>query len=649
MSPYERWSNFRTSFQFKLFFIFTLLTFLLACLLSTLYIFGEIRKTRHHATEQLQLRAHQLADSVRLPLYAENRDMLRQMAEQAAQAPEIRKVVISTPDGRVLADVHLPSHFPSSSDPTEVISQTVEVRSSLLVDSIESSMAGGRDTSATLLGTVRMEQGTADLSRAIQRVVILSVSIAIVFWLTVSLLCYLVLRQLTRSFNALVHGIDAMQGGDFTSRIDIESDDEPGRAARAINNLASALQQRVEENNRLQEERLNLERQMLHGQKLESLGVMAGGIAHDFNNLLQSILGNIELASMKLASDSEPQKHIAYAMNSARSAAHLTRMMLTYVGKGFITKKELNLNELVRENAEMLRSAATAAVSIELSLSAGLPAIMADEAHIQQVVMNLIINAAESIDGQPGLIRITTGIRNCDQTSLDASLLDEKPAPGRYVFLEVSDNGCGMSDETLKRLFDPFFTTKFTGRGLGMSAVMGIMRTHHGALFVESKPGKGTNFRALFPVSESAPPATVQEPVTPSPEKSNSPKSPLSGVALVVDDEKSVLRICTKMVELCGFTVITACDGIDAVTKFRDHGDEIVVVLMDLTMPNMDGITAMGEIQGIRPEVKVILSSGFNEDDLSERITGQAPSGFIRKPYNMNVLETEIRRVMQPE
>lgn len=332
MSSYTRWSNFHTSFQFKLFSIFTLLTFLIACLLSTLYTVSEIRKTRRFATEQLQLRTEQLADSVRLPLYAENRDMLRRLAEQAAQAPEIRAVVISAPDGRVLADVHFPSHFPGHSTPTEVISQTVEVRSSLLVDSIESSMAGGRDTYAALLGTVRMEQGTADLSRAIQQVIVLSVSMAIVFWLTVTVLCYLVLRQLTRSFNALVHGINAMQG-DFTSRIDIESDDEPGRAARAINNLASALQQRGEENNRLQEERLNLERQMLHGQKLESLGIMAGGIAHDFNNLLQSILGNIELASMKLGSDSEPQKHIAFAMNSARHAAHLTGLMLTY-GEG---------------------------------------------------------------------------------------------------------------------------------------------------------------------------------------------------------------------------------------------------------------------------------------------------------------------------
>ncbi len=663
MSPYKRWSNFRTSFQFKLFLIFSLLTFLITCLLSTLYIVTEIRKSRHLATERLQLQAQNLADSVRLPLYAENRDMLRRLAEHAAKAPRIRAVVISDPNGRILADfqVQTPSAL------SGVISQTVKVYSSHLVDSVESSMSGGRDTTTALIGTVRMERGTADLSEAIRRLIMISVSMAVAFWLAVTLLCHLVLRRVTRSFNALLLGINAMQEGDFSTRIDIESDDEPGRAARAINNMASALQQRGEENIRLQEERLNIERQMLHAQKLESLGVMAGGIAHDFNNLLQSILGNIELVSMKLAPDSPSQKHIAHAMNAVKHAARLTNSMLTYLGRGLITKKELNLNELVRENAEMLRTAASTAVSMELSLSPEQPAILADESQLQQVVMNLIINAAESIQENPGVIKLTTGIQNYDKTRLDSSLLDKKPSPGRYVFLEVSDNGCGMSRETLKRLFDPFFTTKFTGRGLGMSAVMGIIRSHCGALLVESEPGKGTTFRALFPVPESALPATVQPhpPPDPStslradllplemggtktqPEISTSPEKPLSGVALVVDDEKSVLRICAKMVTLCGYTVITACDGIDAVTKFREHADEIAVVLMDLTMPNMDGITAMGEIYGIKPDIKVILSSGFNEEDLSGRITGQPPSGYIRKPYSVKVLETELRRVMQ--
>lgn len=643
MSSKTRWSYFRTSFQFKLFSIFTLLTFLVTSLLSTLYIVSEIRKTRRLAVEQLQLRAEQLAESIRLPLYAENRTMLLQMAEHAATVREIRAVVVSTADGRVLADVHPP--IPDGS--TEVISASIRVHS-LAADSVESAMTGGQGNSTVLLGSVRMEQGTADQARAIRQVVVFSVTMAILFWLAVSLLCYLVLRQLTRSFNALVQGINAMQAGDFTARIAVTSNDEAGRAACAVNDLAQALQQRSEENIALQEERLNLERQMLQAQKLESLGVMAGGIAHDFNNLLQSILGNIELAARKLPPESGAQKYIDNAISSSRNAAHLTNLMLTYVGKGFITKKALDLNELVKVNAEMLRTAASTAVSIELCLAPELPVIVADEAHIQQVVMNLTINASESIDKQPGQIRLTTGVQECDREALVGSLVDDDAAPGRYVFLEVRDNGCGMDDDTLKRLFDPFFTTKFTGRGLGMSAVMGIMKTHGGALFVESQPDRGTTFRVLFPVTESAQPAAPHEPdrAHQPPEEDAVLTGPLSGLVLVVDDERSVLNVCAKMVSLCGFTAITASDGIEAVGKFREHADEIVAVLLDLTMPNMDGITAMAEIYAIRPDARVILSSGFNEDELGERITGQPPSGFIRKPYSMRVLEAELRKVV---
>ena len=642
MLPRSRWSNFIASFQFKLFLVFTLLTILIFTLLNIFYIYNEKYKARQNVTEQLQLQAKNLADSIRLPLYAENSVMLRQLADQAAQLPEIRGVVITASDGRVLVEIRSPQ--PSGS--SESIIRTVEVQNSQFVEPVEFAMDYVNDSSVALIGTVRLERGTEDLSRSLRNVIVLSVGCGIVFLLAVTLLCHLILRRVTKSFNSLMRGIDVMQSGDFTTRIDIEYDDEPGRAALAINNLADILQKRSEENIRLHEERLDYERQMLQTQKLESLGVMAGGIAHDYNNLLQSILGNIELATMKLGPDSESRKFIDNAMNSGKHAAHLTSLLLTYVGKGFVAKKELDLNELVRDNSEMLKTAASKGVFMELRLSEELPHIVGDEAHIQQVVMNLIINAAESIEGERGVVRLTTGIQICDQSSMAASLVDKKPEPGSFVYLEVSDNGCGMNEETLKRLFDPFFTTKFAGRGLGMSAVIGIVKLHCGVLFVESEPGKGTSIKVLFPFTESVLPDMDQEAVYPLQEKSASPESPLTGLALVVDDEKSVLKICSKMVALCGFKVITACDGADAVAKFRENADEIAVVLMDLTMPNMDGITAMDEIFNIRPDVKVILASGFTEEELGERITSQAPSGFIRKPYSIKVLEAELRKVV---
>ncbi len=647
MKSQTRWFEFRSSFQFKLFLIFTLITFLIGTLLTALYISKEIEAASLETKVHLQLRVENMVDAIRLPLYAHNMDALRELAEQLAKAPEILSVMISAPDGRVLVKVqrNAEREFP----PPKSILHKTEIRTNPLATSVDEGLTDRDGKATSLLGRVEVIRSTEDLSLKIRNVVNLSITAAIIFWLTVSFLSFLVLQRLTRSFNSLMQGILNMMEGDFTKRIAIESDDEPGRAARAVNSLAEMLQLRGEENLRLQAERLETERKMLQAQKLESLGVMAGGVAHDFNNLLQSILGNMELATLKLDPDAAPRKYIDNAVSSAKRAALLTGLMLTYVGKGVITRKELDLNELVLENSDLLQTATSTAVTNEFHLAPELPFIMADTAHIQQLVMNLITNAAEAITRQDGIVRLTTGVNDFDQAFLNASLLEEKPAAGRYVFLEVSDNGCGMSEETLKRLFDPFFTTKFTGRGLGMSAVLGIMKTHRGALFVESKEGSGTTFTALFPISATERRSSIQAVKVTVPAEVVAGEKALSGVALVVDDEKAVLKVCSRMVSLCGFKVITARDGFDAVAKFREHADEITLVLLDLTMPRMDGIAAMNEILDIRPETKVLLASGFSEDEMSERVTERPPSGFIRKPYDMAQLEAEIRRVLQNE
>jgi len=411
-----------------------------------------------------------------------------------------------------------------------------------------------------------------------------------------------------------------------------------------INGLVT-ISRCIESRKQQELEKIEFERQLLQAQKLESLGVMAGGIAHDFNNLLQSILGNIELVGMRLDSDSKSKEYINHTKIAGKKAAHLAELMLTYAGNNFIEKKTLNLNELVIENSEILQSAATAAVEIFMNLAEELPAIVADEAQMQQLVMNLITNAAEAITEPKGFVKITTGVMECDQAFLATSLIKEKLKPGCYVFIEVSDNGCGMDNETINRLFDPFFTTKFTGRGLGMSAVMGIMKSHDGGLFVQSEIGKGTNFRAIFPATEIIASTTV--PDSASLEQPVSKGEPLKGLALIVDDDKSVLRNCATMVRLIGLEVITAHDGSAAISRFQQQADEIDVVIMDLTMPNMDGITAMQEIYKIRPDAKILLASGFKKEELDKREASKPPAGFIRKPYSMSELKREIRQVMQ--
>ena len=253
-----------------------------------------------------------------------------------------------------------------------------------------------------------------------------------------------------------------------------------------------------------EEERMELNSRLLHAQKLESLGVLAGGIAHDFNNLLMVILGNLDLALLKLDDTAEVRRSIEYAVNASRRATELTNRMLAYTGKGAFALLELNLSDLVEENANMFAAAVSKKLTLELRPDRTVPPVLADVAQIQQVIMNLITNASEAIGDHAGTIILTTGVRECDKDYLANSRLQEKPSPGRFVWLEVSDTGCGMDADTLQRLFDPFFTTKFTGRGLGMSVVLGIVRGHHGALMVNSSPRKGTVIRVLFPALEPA-------------------------------------------------------------------------------------------------------------------------------------------------
>ncbi len=255
------------------------------------------------------------------------------------------------------------------------------------------------------------------------------------------------------------------------------------------------------EHKQAEEERQRKERHFLHVQKLESLGTMSGGIAHDFNNLLQAVLGNLEMALMNLSGDAPVRNFICQAVAAAERAAKLSSMMLAYTGKGVFDIKELSLTQLVEKIAAMLETAVSKNITFDLKLDQDLPQIMADDDQIRLVIVNLIINASEAIGTANGSIKISTGVQEFDLKTLNSSRLEEKLQSGRYVWMEVSDNGCGMDATTRSKLFDPFFTTKFTGRGLGMSAALGIIRGHKGAILVESSPGVGTTIRVLFPIA----------------------------------------------------------------------------------------------------------------------------------------------------
>jgi PAS domain S-box-containing protein len=389
-----------------------------------------------------------------------------------------------------------------------------------------------------------------------------------------------------------------------------------------------------------EQERRELEAQMQQAQKLESLGVLAGGMAHDFNNILTAIMGHAGLALADLAAESPARENLREIEHAARRASELCRQMLAYSGKGRFLVEPINLNRLVQELSHLFEFSISKKTALQYHFAENLPAIDGDAAQIRQVVMNLILNASESLEGREGTVGIATGTRVCDRAFFSGGLTKEVPPAGTYVYLEVSDTGCGMDAEKQSKIFDPFFTTKFTGRGLGLAAVLGIVRSHKGAIHVVSEPGEGTRFTVFFPASTNVP-ASLPPPT---------PGEPWcgSGTILLVDDEVSIRSVARKTMERSGFQVLTASDGREAIAIFRERASEIVCVVLDLTMPHMDGEETLRELRRIQPTVPVILTSGYSAEEITSRFAGQALAGFIEKPYEIGVLTAKLRDVLTP-
>lgn len=385
-----------------------------------------------------------------------------------------------------------------------------------------------------------------------------------------------------------------------------------------------------------EDERLSLERQLLHAQKLESLGVLAGGIAHDFNNILTAIIGNADLALMRINTESPAVDNLQSIEKAAVRAADLAKQMLAYSGKGKFVIANHDINDLLEEMLHILQVSISKKAVLRLNLTRPMPPVEADATQIRQIVMNLVINASEAIGDKSGVITITTGCINCDHNYLKDVWLDENIGEGIYVFIEIADSGCGMDKETLAKLFDPFFTTKFTGRGLGMAAVLGIVRSHKGAVKVYSEPGKGSTFKILLPASGN--PAEIVNHDTCNDNWRG------SGTVLLVDDEEAVRGIGAEMLKELGFNVVTANDGREALEIYR-AGTDISFVLLDLTMPHMDGEQCFRELRMLNSDVKVIMCSGFSELEVTQKFAGKGLAGFIQKPYRLSVLRDSIMKL----
>ena len=395
----------------------------------------------------------------------------------------------------------------------------------------------------------------------------------------------------------------------------------------------------VTERREAAEQQRQLQARVFHSQKLESLGVLAGGIAHDFNNLLCGMLGFAEIAQTEAPQGSRLASRLQRVQDAAIRAANLCRQLLAYAGRGRVSTEAVNLSALVSEMVDLARAAITNKADLRLDLASGLPFVEGDPAQLTQVVLNLVINASEALRDGRGAIVVSTGIRQCDRRMLVSPYQHDELPEGEYVCLRVADTGVGMSEETKARLFDPFFTTKFAGRGLGLSAVVGIVRKHGGAIQVESREGSGSAFTVLFPAATAVVAARVEE----------SPTRPSwrgSGTILVVDDEPAARESAHVMLEELGFDVLEATDGLAGVELFRARADSITAVLLDLTMPRMGGAQALAAMRSIRPEVRVVLMSGYSEADVGVRGGAPAPNGFLEKPFRWSELAETLRRAL---
>jgi PAS domain S-box-containing protein len=385
-------------------------------------------------------------------------------------------------------------------------------------------------------------------------------------------------------------------------------------------------------------EQKKFEQRLRQSQRLESLGVLAGGIAHDFSNLLTGILANASLAAEVLSPGHSAQPFLRDVAAASQRLSDLTRQLLAYAGRGAFAMAPVKISTLVAEIGALIQASIPKHVQVRMALDPDLPAVMGDSSQLQQVVMNLILNGAEAIpDDCPGSVLVSTAYQEIDEAYIRTALTSDPVQPGGFVCLEVHDTGSGMDAETQSRIFDPFFTTKIRGRGLGLAAVLGIVRSHNGFLKVYSQPGKGTTFKVLLPAQErrELPPMESRH-------------EPLrgTGTVLVVDDEEIIRSSAKNVLELFGYRVILAGDGYEAVRIFQQRAGDIDIVLLDLLMPGMNGEATYRNLCLVRPDVRVVLTSGHSDADEQVHFAANSFAGFIRKPYTAVELAQQIKTAL---
>lgn len=400
----------------------------------------------------------------------------------------------------------------------------------------------------------------------------------------------------------------------------------------------------ISERKKLEDEQKRLENRMHHFQRLESLGVLAGGIAHDFNNILTVIRGNAEICQMNESAGSTAAPFINEIVKATARAAELTRQMLAYAGKGFFELKCIDIATEVRELTPLLRSSVPSTIDLVIETTNEPFPARCDIGQLHQILMNSVINASEAIGDKYGTIRVKTWRTTFSQDKLPHFVLEPENTFNEHLCLQISDDGCGMSNDVLAKIFDPFYSTKFTGRGLGMASIMGIMKRHMGGISVESVPGKGSTFFFYFPVAKSEEEfskAFVSR-------KSEQPVvGKFSGKAIIIDDEPEVREVSCKIFETLGFEVFSVSRGNEALELARNSVDDLSLVVVDLTMPQMNGLDFYFKFRQFSAEIPILFYSGFPRQSLPDQLQNNSEIGFVQKPFSKRDLEKEINRILK--
>jgi signal transduction histidine kinase len=389
------------------------------------------------------------------------------------------------------------------------------------------------------------------------------------------------------------------------------------------------------ERQRMSRENDALRREGARAEKLESLGVLAGGVAHDFSNLLTVILANAEVAKRELPATGLASAALEAISVSASLASRLTAQLRVYSGEGSFDVEPMDVSAAIREIEHSLRSTVPPGTELHLSLASDLAAVEADVSQIQQVVLNLVHNAGESLANQTGRIEVATSLQELTAEAIADLSGGDDLEPGSFVRIEVRDTGAGMDEDTLSKIFDPFFTTKFVGRGLGLASVLGIVKRHAGGVQVRSRPGLGSTFQIFLPVS----PGEARAP------RSEAEDLRGEGRVLVVDDDEAVTEVFERGLPLYGYSVVTANSGPRALQILQEQGDEVDVVVLDLNMPGMDGKEAFAALRRIAPELRVILYSGFDLRQALDQFPGL--DGYVQKPLELSGLAAKLEEVLR--